>query len=419
MSLKERFRELIDGPVASPGRRDFLRDMAIVVGGSAVLAACGAIPKPADNTTLPTSRPGGSPTPGEPDPSATATATNAPTQAETAIDQPTAPDKPPKEPPKEPTETPSPLETFGPVEVTGEEYKLLHTQNVVAFKEKDSEGNNIWEMIPPETYAARNEAVLEIRQRTIDKLAAEVGVQAPENNFDSYLAWLNQLNASGRIDGPKFWEYASNMPITNEEIKVLVENRTPENKRLAYPINLEPGLNYDASDKVYRVQLPDGTSVENKVPTRFMGKVLAVIPGGLLPGESVKIRGKIYVVLGDDDNQPFTIIAVGTSGYSYGTKNVVDYANNGDDVARMPKEWGGYYVPYYTGTGGPLYHKETFAKLGETEYQGGQTIKSLLLTADTWFRGYRLVGAVIGPQFHLDPNGVAMPVHDTVGYAVK
>ncbi len=386
-----------------------------IVSAGAVLAACGVKPRPADNTPLPTSRPDGSPTP-QPDASATAGATDAPTPTETATATST------ETPTEAPTSTETPLlsETFGPVEVTGEEYKLLHTQNVVAFKEKDSEGNNVWEMISPEIYAARNETVLTIRQRVIDKLAAEVGVQAPENSFNSYLAWLNQLKTSGRIDSSKFWEYASNMPITNEEIKALVENRTPENKRLAYPINLEPGLNYDSSNKVYSVQLPDGTSVENKVPTRFMGKVLAVVPGGLLPGESEKISGKVYVVLGDDNNQPFTIIAVGTSGYSYGTKNYTNYFNYGKNVATMPDEWMGYYIPNYSGAGGPLYYRaKSFAGLGQTEYQGGPTIKSLLLTANTWLRGFALFWPGFGPQFHLDPNGVAMPVGDTVGYAVK
>jgi hypothetical protein len=414
MSLKERVRErvkrFVDGPAADPGRREFLKGLGFVSVAGA-LTACGVPIIPVVPTTP---RPDGEP----PTPRPNATAIKPVTATKEATKKAT------QEPTRKADDTATPeatpaTETFGPVEVTGEEYKLLHTQNVVAFKEKDSEGNNVWEMIPPETYAARNEAVLTIRQRVIDKLAAEVGVQAPENNFDSYLAWLHQLKDSGRIDATRFWEYASNMPITNEEIKALVENRIPENKRLAYPINLEPGLNYDSSDKVYSVQLPDGTTVENKVPTRFMGKVLAVVPRGLLPGESDRIGGKVYVVLGDDNNRPFTIIAMGTSGYSYGTKNFVDYANNGDDVARMPKEWMGYYIPNYSGTGAPLYRKQTFAKLGETEYQGGPTIKSLLLTADTWLRGFRLFWPGFGLQFHLDPNGVAMPVHGTVGYAVK
>ncbi|MBI2310454.1 hypothetical protein HYU90_01330 [Candidatus Collierbacteria bacterium] len=393
-------------------RRAFLKTMGIMSAG-AVLAACGVKPRAADNTPLPTSIPDGSSTPGEPDPSATAKATNAPTQAETATDQPTKQATNQPEPQK--TEAPPAMETFGPVEVSGEEYRLLHTQNVVAFKEKDAEGNNIWEMISPETYTARNETVLEIRQRTIDKLAAEAGVQAPENNFNSYLAWLHQLKNSGKIDDTKLWEYASNMPITNEEIRALVENRTPENQSLEFPQNLEPGLNYDSSDKVYSVQLPDGTSVENKVPTRFMGKVLAVVPGGLLPGESEKISGKVYVVLGDDNNQPFTIIGIGT--VAYGNKNVSNYFNNGKDVTKMPSEWMGYYIPHYTGVGSPGYYKETFLKLGETEYRGGETLWSLPLSPNIWLRGYRIFSPS-GPHFHLDQNGVTMPVQATIGFAV-
>ncbi len=135
-TLRKRVREFVDGPGAIPGRRDFLRDMAVLVGGGAVLTACGVKPT-ADNTPLPTRRPDGSPTP-RPDASPTAGATDAPTQAETATDQPT----------KQATEKPEPSETATTApefQVDAEGYMLSESGN---YGVKDLIGGTVFSIVP-------------------------------------------------------------------------------------------------------------------------------------------------------------------------------------------------------------------------------------------------------------------------------
>lgn len=310
-----------------------------------------------------------------------------------------------------PTVTPEPTatvaivldpEVVGPVEMTGEEYKLLHAQNVI-----DKKGT----MCSPEIYAARNELVIVLRQRTMDKLAAETVETVPENTFEAYLAWLYKLKASGKIDNDKFWEYAGNILLTNEEISKLAMAEGPINKSIEQPNNVTPGINFGKEEVSVPVTLPDGNTREQKIFDFAQGKVLAMVPSDLIPGESVDIRGKIYVIFGGNDNVSISI-AVMTYG-AFSGELAGGYFDNGKLMEKMPQKWQGYYIPSYESiTGTQYFDIKNFYNWGAPSYQGGQMIK---VTPGNFEESWvRLAFLHRLNHWMLDQNGVVMPRGETV-----
>jgi len=318
-----------------------------------------------------------------------------------------------------PTETALPSENFGPVEITGEELKLIHIQNRTSFLGQDTQGTMIGDMISADVFTAREKILLDIRQRTIDKLAAETGTKAPENTFDAYFTWLKVLKNSGKIDKTKYWSYASNMILTVKEIKVLVENQTPERSIEVAPEELRAGLDHSHT-QTFTIKQPDGTEIANKVPTAIQGGVLAVVPIDLIPGEYNTVTGKSYVILGDDAGNPMTIVGItqksfgnmqygGLADYSFAIQGVAGM----EEYKILSKRWWGYTFLGQWSAGSPIYRKSNnYANIGQAQFSIGSFIDTMNVapTARTWFRFYWLLGTGgLGPLFSLDANGVILP----------
>ncbi len=324
-------------------------------------------------------------------PTATTTPLPTPTLAPTGI--PTL--APTETPTLEPTEAPVPVE-IGPVSLTGEEAKLIHTQNAT-----DSVGG----MISPEVFAAREAVILDVRQRTLAKLAVEAGVSAPENDLTTCIKWLYGLKNDGMIDDTKLWEYLGNMLITSQEALALVQSEGPVNEDMKYGNNVTPGIDFGQSQLVREsINTPNGV-VEFSVPDSFQGKVLAIVPSKLIPGSHEDLFGTGYLIVGDEQNNPFYIYSAIT--LAIGDKMYSNYWNNGKDVKKMPEMWWGYSFP--TGhVGKATYYKATdFYNWGMAAADNINVVKP---TSLDYFEGKYVrvmwIWEDLGAAYYFDANGV-------------
>lgn len=402
-------------------RRTFL--LAALGAGAGLLAAC-AHDKPV-------------PTAGSTDtPEPTAEPTTAPTKKPeaTATKVPPTPTEIPRtEIPPVPTEG-APIEV-GRVKMTAEEYALIHTQNVTKIEYGKVQGKNSWtvtEMISPEVFEAREKTILAVRQRVIDELVDQTGVEAPENEFNSYLSWLNRLRTNGVLDQKTFWTYASNMIITAREIKGLVETRDPRVDGMEFPKVTDAGMDYvagrndppfDEELMIVEVNQPDGSVVENMVPFGIQGSILAKVPSGLIPGEHSN-GGREYAVIGDPiTGKPFTII-------SFTSKYFGDQQYSGVENLRIgyyssiPIRWFGWKFPAGNSGGVTRYHKTLTPEAMRLEQY---ELNTPVMTPPPFSHDKQTLVRIFWLHFlaasgrryeswTIDENGVMVPFSDSVAY---